>query len=68
MRRKTLPRAGNIGYELTNRPDSADFRVTPSMRRKVDDLAVWLTAGDRSKIPGATRLVIELLCFAFRPN
>ena len=36
-------------------------RVTPSMRRKVDDLAVWLAAGDRRRLLEARRMIVELL-------
>ena len=36
------------------------------MRQKVEDLAVWLAAGDRRKLGGATRAVIDLLCEAAR--
>lgn len=39
-------------------------RVTPSMRRKVDDLAAWLAAGDRSQIREARRSIVALLCAA----
>jgi len=66
MRRKNFPGQGAIDFKRTNRPESADFKVTPSMRRKVGDLAVWLAAGDRSKVRGATRIVIDLLCTASR--
>jgi len=40
--------------------------MTPSMRQKVEDLAVWLAEGDRRKVRGATRTVIDLLCAAAR--
>ncbi|HZE96171.1 MAG TPA: hypothetical protein VE981_04020 [Planctomycetota bacterium] len=52
--------------EISSRVLSANFRVTPAMRQKVDDLAVWLAAGDRRKIAGAKRAVIDLLCTAAR--
>jgi hypothetical protein len=52
--------------EISRRVLSADFHVTPSMRRKVEDLAVWLAAGDRRKVRGTTRAVIDLLCAAAR--
>ncbi len=42
------------------------FRVTPAMRQKVEDLAVWLAGGDRRKIPRATQAVMEMLCEAAR--
>jgi hypothetical protein len=37
------------------------FKVTPSMRRKVEDLALWLSVGDRRRMKGATQAVIDLL-------
>jgi hypothetical protein len=58
MRRNPLTRADRKAVE--------DFIVTPSLRRKVDDLAVWLAAGDKTKVKGATRAVIDLLCAAAR--
>ena len=66
MRLKTFTGAEKKAYEISNRVDSVDFKVTPSMRRKVGDLAVWLAAGDKSKVRGATRAVIDLLCEAAR--
>ena len=66
MRRKTFSRAEQKAYEISNRLFSVDFRVTPSMKRKVDDLAIWLSAGDKSKVKGATQAVIDLLCAAAR--
>lgn len=39
-------------------------RVTPSLRRKVDDLAVWLAAGDRDLLRQARGSIVELLCAA----
>ena len=66
MRRKTFSHAEKKAYEISNRLLSVDFRVTPSMKRKVDDLAIWLSAGDKSKVRGATQAVIELLCAAAR--
>jgi hypothetical protein len=60
----TLSRADRKAVEISNRIFSEDFKVTPSMRRKVDDLAVWLAAGDKTKVKGATRAVIDLLCAA----
>jgi hypothetical protein len=41
-----------------------DVRVTPSMRRKVDDLATWIAAGDASQVDRARRAIVELLCAA----
>jgi hypothetical protein len=52
--------------EIIHRVLSPDFHVTPSMRQKVEDLAVWLAAGDRRKVRGATQAVIGLLCEAAR--
>jgi hypothetical protein len=66
MRRKTLTRAEHKAAEISTKVSSEDFIVTPSMRRKVDDLAVWLAAGDTTKVKGATRAVIDLLCAAAR--
>lgn len=39
-------------------------KVTPSMRRKVDDLAVWLAEGDRARLRDARRTIVDLLCTA----
>jgi len=39
-------------------------RVTPSMRRKVDDLAVWIAAGDRDRLREARQSIVQLLCAA----
>jgi hypothetical protein len=39
-------------------------KVTPSMRRKVDDLAVWLGEGDRARVREARRTIVDLLCTA----
>jgi hypothetical protein len=36
------------------------------MRRKVDELAVWLAAGDPAKIRSAREAVVELLKSASR--
>jgi hypothetical protein len=66
MRHDPLARAEERSTEISRRVLSADFHVTPSMRRKVEDLAVWLAAGDRRKVGGATRAVIGLLCAAAR--
>jgi hypothetical protein len=43
-----------------------NFRVTPAMRQKVENLAVWLAGGDRRKLPRATQAVMEMLCEAAR--
>ena len=66
MRRKTLTAAEKKAYEISNRVLSLDFKVTPSMRRKVDDLALWLAAGDKSQLKGAKEAVVDLLCAAAR--
>lgn len=34
------------------------------MRRKVDDLAVWVAEGDRSRVREARRAIVDLLCTA----
>jgi len=60
----SLSRADRKAVEISTKVFSEDFKVTPSMRRKVDDLAVWLAAGDKTKVKGATRAVIDLLCAA----
>ena len=64
MRRKSFTRAEKEAYEVSNRLFSVDFKVTPSMRRKVNDLALWLAAGDKTQVKGATQAVIDLLCAA----
>jgi hypothetical protein len=66
MRHDPLVLAQRRTSEISRRILSPGFRVTPSMRRKVEDLAVWLAAGDRQKVQGATRAVIGLLCAAAR--
>jgi hypothetical protein len=63
-RKKSFTRAEKKAYEISNRLDSVDFRVTPSMRRKVDDLALWLAAGDKTRVRASTQAVIDLLCAA----
>jgi len=40
------------------------IKVTPRMRQKVDDLAIWLAAGDQNQIGAARRAIVELLCAA----
>ncbi len=66
MRHNPLEQAEQKSTEITRRVLSPDFHVTPSMRQKVEDLAVWLAAGDRRKVGGTTRAVIDLLCAAAR--
>ena len=66
MPRNSNSRADQKAVEISTRIFSEDFKVTPSMRRKVDDLAVWLAAGDKTKTKEATRAVIDLLCAAAR--
>jgi len=66
MRHNSFERAEKKSTEIIGRVLSPDFHVTPSMRQKVEDLAVWLAAGDRRKVRGATRAVIDLLCAAAR--
>src|SRR5574341_673071 len=66
MRRKRFTRAEKEAYALSNALFSVDFRVTPSMRRKVEDLARWLAAGDKSQVRTATQAVLDLLCEAAR--
>jgi hypothetical protein len=39
-------------------------RVTPSMRRKVDDLATWIAAGNRDRLREARQSIVQLLCAA----
>ena len=34
------------------------------MRRKVDDLAVWVAEGDQSRVRQARRAIVDLLCTA----
>ena len=38
-----------------------DIKITPSMRRKVDDLSRWLSAGDRSRMRQTTQTIMDLL-------
>jgi hypothetical protein len=64
MRRFT--RAEKRAYAISNAIAGVDFRITPSMRRKVDDLAVWLSAGDKTQVQSATQAVLDLLCEAAR--
>jgi hypothetical protein len=60
MRRRRL----TAGEEKANDLFSVDFKVTPSMRRKVEDLARWLAAGDKGRMHAAKQAVIHLLCDA----
>ena len=62
--RRNLSRADRKAVEISTKVFSEDFKVSPSMRRKVDELAVWLAAGDKAKVKGATRAVIDRLCAA----
>lgn len=64
MRHKHFTRAERNAYTRSNQLLSVDLRVTPSMRQKVDDLALWLAEGDRSKMRATTKSVIDLLCAA----
>lgn len=66
MRHEAPGAAVGKSAEISRRVLSPEFQVTPSMRRKVEDLAVWLAAGDRRKVRGAARAVIGLLCAAAR--
>jgi len=66
MQHKPLSPAERTSTDISLRVLSPDFHVTPSMRQKVEDLAVWLAAGDPRKVRGATRAVIDLLCAAAR--
>ena len=66
MHRNSLELLESKSSEVSRRVLSPEFHVTPSMRQKVEDLAVWLAAGDRSKIRPATRAVIDLLCATAR--
>lgn len=66
MRLKRQARAEEKAVDISSKLFSADFKVTPSMRRKVGELALWLAAGDRSKVRGTTRAVVDLLCAAAR--
>ena len=51
-------------YALSNAKTGVDFKITPSMRRKVGDLAIWLAEGDKSRVKETTQLVLDLLCAA----
>lgn len=66
MHHDPLSLAERKSTEISHRVLSPGFHVTPSMRRKVEDLAIWLAAGDRRKVRGATRAVVDLLCAAAR--
>jgi len=43
-----------------------ELKITPSMRRKVDELARWLAAGDASRVGAAQAAIVELLRAAAR--
>lgn len=64
MRRFTA--AEKRAYAISNALSGVDFRVTPSMRRKVEELACWLAAGDKSRVKETTQLILDLLCEAAR--
>ncbi len=64
MRRRRFTRAEKRAYELSNARPAIDFAVTPPMRRKVDDLARWLGAGDKAQAREATQAILDLLCEA----
>ena len=64
MRR--FSRAEKRAYALSNAIAGVDFKVTPSMRRKVDEVAQWLAAGDKAQVRAATQAVLDLLCEAAR--
>lgn len=64
MRR--FSKAEKRAYELSNALARVDFAVTPSMRRKVEDLARWLAAGDKAMVREATQAILDLLCEAAR--
>jgi hypothetical protein len=66
MRRRRFSRAEKKAYEISNALFDVDFAVTPSMRRKVEDLARWLAAGDKNQVKAATQAVLDLLCEAAR--
>ncbi len=34
------------------------------MRRKVDDLATWISAGDKDRVHEARQTIVQLLCAA----
>jgi hypothetical protein len=63
-RRRRFSSAEKKSYAVSNSLLAADVKVTPSMRRKVDDLAIWLAAGDKRRVKAATQTVLDLLCAA----
>lgn len=63
-RRRRFSSAEKKSYALSNSLFKVDIQVTPSMRRKVDDLALWLAAGDKRRVKAATQTVLDLLCAA----
>ncbi|HXX95115.1 MAG TPA: hypothetical protein VEN81_15945 [Planctomycetota bacterium] len=48
--------------------DAIGVRITPSMRRKVDDLARWLAGGEVSQLRAARAAVVQLLRNVSRPS
>lgn len=66
MRRKQGTPAEEKAIDISARLFSPGFKISPSMKRKVGDLALWLAAGDRSKVRRATLAVVDLLCAAAR--
>ncbi len=63
---RRFTRAEKKAYELSNALVAVDFAVTPAMRRKVEDLARWLSAGRKPEVRQATQAVLDLLCEAAR--
>jgi hypothetical protein len=51
-------------YRRSNATPSADIKVTPSMRRKVEELAIWLSEGDKSRVRATTQGILNFLCDA----
>lgn len=62
MRR--FSRAEKRAYQLSNALLAVEFAVTPSMRQKVEELARWLAAGDKTGVREATQEILDLLCDA----
>jgi hypothetical protein len=59
MRRRT---AGVDGKSFRN----LELKITPSMRRKVENLARWLAGGDASQVRAAREAIVEVLRNAAR--
>lgn len=57
-------RAEKEAYRKSNALIAIDFPVTPTLRRKVEDLARWLAAGDKGAVREATQAILDLLCDA----